>query len=169
MIFGHDSASALGRVVICEANPKWKCSHFTSVDDIGMDPIIYHLTSELHKVSHLAFAFLHLLSGSVLKQSVSKTQQRGVHLVSPSIASHVWQNEASGKVRTGCVEMHIGGKSWYVPKIIPRTESLQGAAYGKCVAAEYQNVRKDMCAQEFMRLKNCYLVSRPQLVRTIQV
>lgn len=34
----------------------------------------------------------------------------------------------------------------------------QSAAYGKCVVAEYQNVRKDMCVQEFMRLKNCYLV-----------
>lgn len=34
----------------------------------------------------------------------------------------------------------------------------QGAVYGKCVAAEYQNVRKDGCAQEFMKLKNCYLV-----------
>ena len=35
----------------------------------------------------------------------------------------------------------------------------QGVAYGKCVAAEYQNARKDMCVQEFMRLKDCYLVS----------
>jgi hypothetical protein len=36
---------------------------------------------------------------------------------------------------------------------------LQGASYGKCIVAEYQNVRKDMCAKEFMQLKNCYLVS----------
>ncbi|KAF2227540.1 hypothetical protein BDZ85DRAFT_181641, partial [Elsinoe ampelina] len=36
--------------------------------------------------------------------------------------------------------------------------SVEGAAYGKCVVAEYTNVRKDMCLQEFLRLKNCYLV-----------
>ncbi|THX74639.1 hypothetical protein D6D04_07840 [Aureobasidium pullulans] len=36
-------------------------------------------------------------------------------------------------------------------------ENVKGAAYGKCIAAEYQNVRKDMCAKEFMQLKNCYL------------
>ena len=30
--------------------------------------------------------------------------------------------------------------------------------YGKCVAANYQNVSKDMCVKEFMVLKNCYLV-----------
>lgn len=35
---------------------------------------------------------------------------------------------------------------------------LQGAVYGKCVAANYQNVNKDMCAKEFMALKDCYLV-----------
>lgn len=31
--------------------------------------------------------------------------------------------------------------------------------YGKCVAANYQNVSKGMCAKEFMALKDCYLVS----------
>lgn len=36
---------------------------------------------------------------------------------------------------------------------------LQGALYGKCIAASYQNVAKDMCAREFMALKECYLVS----------
>lgn len=30
--------------------------------------------------------------------------------------------------------------------------------YGKCVATNYQNVSKDMCAKEFMALKDCYLV-----------
>jgi len=30
--------------------------------------------------------------------------------------------------------------------------------YGKCVAANYQNASKDMCAKEFMMLKDCYLV-----------
>lgn len=30
--------------------------------------------------------------------------------------------------------------------------------YGKCIAANYQNASKDMCAKEFMLLKDCYLV-----------
>lgn len=42
---------------------------------------------------------------------------------------------------------------------LPVLISYQGASYGKCIVAEYQNVRKDMCAKEFMQLKNCYLVS----------
>ncbi|KEQ73156.1 hypothetical protein M436DRAFT_81553 [Aureobasidium namibiae CBS 147.97] len=37
--------------------------------------------------------------------------------------------------------------------------TLEGASYGKCIVAEYQNVRKDMCAKEFMQLKNCYLAA----------
>ncbi|KAI4730373.1 hypothetical protein E4T49_01735 [Aureobasidium sp. EXF-10728] len=37
--------------------------------------------------------------------------------------------------------------------------TLESAAYGKCIVAEYQNVRKDMCAKEFMQLKNCYLAA----------
>lgn len=36
--------------------------------------------------------------------------------------------------------------------------TTQGAVYGKCVAANYQNVSKDMCVKEFMALKDCYLV-----------
>ena len=39
---------------------------------------------------------------------------------------------------------------------------IQGAAYGKCIVAEYQNVRKDLCKTEFMRLKDCYLVRNQQ-------
>lgn len=31
--------------------------------------------------------------------------------------------------------------------------------YGKCIAANYQNVSKDMCVKEFMALKDCYLVN----------
>ena len=34
----------------------------------------------------------------------------------------------------------------------------QGAVYGKCIVANYQNAHKDMCAKEFMVLKDCYLV-----------
>lgn len=38
------------------------------------------------------------------------------------------------------------------------TDAQKGAVYGKCIAANYQNVSKDMCAKEFMALKDCYLV-----------
>lgn len=33
--------------------------------------------------------------------------------------------------------------------------------YGKCVSANYQNVKKDMCLQEFMAFKDCYMVRLP--------
>lgn len=36
---------------------------------------------------------------------------------------------------------------------------MQSAVYGKCIFADYNNVHKDMCAKEFMKLKECYLVS----------
>jgi len=35
--------------------------------------------------------------------------------------------------------------------------SVEAAAYGKCIVADYQSVHQDMCAKEFMRLKDCYL------------
>jgi hypothetical protein len=35
---------------------------------------------------------------------------------------------------------------------------MQSAVYGKCIFADYNNVHKDMCAKEFMKLKECYLV-----------
>ena len=38
--------------------------------------------------------------------------------------------------------------------------TTEGAVYGKCVSANYQNVSKDMCVKEFMMLKDCYVVSR---------
>lgn len=34
----------------------------------------------------------------------------------------------------------------------------QATAYGRCIVADYTAVHKDMCAKEFMRLKDCYLV-----------
>lgn len=39
-----------------------------------------------------------------------------------------------------------------------QTNLVQGAVYGKCIAANYQNAHRDMCAKEFMLLKDCYLV-----------
>ncbi|KAF4554479.1 Hypothetical protein D9617_4g002340 [Elsinoe fawcettii] len=35
--------------------------------------------------------------------------------------------------------------------------TVESAAYGKCVVGSYQNVSKDMCLQEFLRLKDCYV------------
>lgn len=54
------------------------------------------------------------------------------------------------------------GKTRPIEKFAAATAkcTTQGAVYGKCVAANYQNVSKDMCAKEFMALKDCYLVSR---------
>ncbi|PLN78152.1 hypothetical protein BDW42DRAFT_175519 [Aspergillus taichungensis] len=37
--------------------------------------------------------------------------------------------------------------------------SVEAAAYGKCILADYTAVQKDMCAKEFMRLKDCYLAA----------
>jgi hypothetical protein len=34
----------------------------------------------------------------------------------------------------------------------------QSAAYGKCIFADYNNVRKDKCLTEFLRFKDCYTV-----------
>ncbi|KAJ5097465.1 hypothetical protein N7456_008186 [Penicillium angulare] len=37
--------------------------------------------------------------------------------------------------------------------------SVEAAAYGKCVVADYSSVHKDMCAKEFLRLKDCFLAA----------
>ncbi|KAK3949406.1 hypothetical protein QBC32DRAFT_349229 [Pseudoneurospora amorphoporcata] len=37
--------------------------------------------------------------------------------------------------------------------------SAESAAYGKCILADYNSVHKDLCANEFLRLKNCYLLA----------
>ena len=34
----------------------------------------------------------------------------------------------------------------------------QASVYGKCIAADFNNVYKDKCLTEFLRLKDCYLV-----------
>ena len=36
----------------------------------------------------------------------------------------------------------------------------ESAIYGRCVVADYNNVFKDKCLNEFMRLKDCYIVRR---------
>ncbi|PVI04072.1 hypothetical protein DM02DRAFT_209399 [Periconia macrospinosa] len=37
--------------------------------------------------------------------------------------------------------------------------SKETSAYGKCILADYNNVTKDKCVTEFLKLKNCYLAS----------
>lgn len=39
--------------------------------------------------------------------------------------------------------------------------SIQSAEYGKCIVADYNNVKKDKCAKEFMKLQECYMVCMP--------
>ncbi|EEH20192.1 hypothetical protein PABG_02451 [Paracoccidioides brasiliensis Pb03] len=41
--------------------------------------------------------------------------------------------------------------------------SAQATAYGKCVFADYNTVRKDMCIHEFIKLKDCYLAAAKKL------
>jgi hypothetical protein len=41
--------------------------------------------------------------------------------------------------------------------------TAEAAAYGKCVVADYNAVQKDMCAKEFMRLKDCYLIAAKKI------
>jgi hypothetical protein len=36
--------------------------------------------------------------------------------------------------------------------------SKESAVYGKCIVADYNNVSKDKCAAEFIKLQQCYMV-----------
>jgi hypothetical protein len=40
---------------------------------------------------------------------------------------------------------------------------FQASVYGKCIVADYNSVHKDKCLTEFLKLKDCYVVSRSQL------
>lgn len=55
--------------------------------------------------------------------------------------------------------------NYSAPPIL-KIDGSQSSMYGKCIFADYNNVRKDMCVNEFMKLKECYLVrsnmSRPK-------
>jgi hypothetical protein len=46
---------------------------------------------------------------------------------------------------------------------------MQGAVYGKCIVADYNNVYKDKCKTEFMKLKDCYLVSDPWVESSVML
>ncbi|KAF2197269.1 hypothetical protein GQ43DRAFT_475593 [Delitschia confertaspora ATCC 74209] len=37
--------------------------------------------------------------------------------------------------------------------------SKEGSAYGKCIVADYNNVYKDKCLTEFLKLKECYIAA----------
>ncbi|OCK90862.1 uncharacterized protein K441DRAFT_232683 [Cenococcum geophilum 1.58] len=45
--------------------------------------------------------------------------------------------------------------------------SKEGALYGKCIVADYNNVYKDKCLPEFLKLKNCYLLLSKQITTRI--
>jgi hypothetical protein len=51
-----------------------------------------------------------------------------------------------------CIPWRYGGGRMGVNK-------GQSSAYGKCIFRDYNNVTKGMCQVEFMRLKECVLVS----------
>lgn len=36
--------------------------------------------------------------------------------------------------------------------------------YGKCIVADYNSVHKDKCSKEFLKFKDCYLVSTSHFV-----
>ncbi|KAK4224947.1 hypothetical protein QBC38DRAFT_369877 [Podospora fimiseda] len=42
--------------------------------------------------------------------------------------------------------------------------TAEASVYGKCIVADYNHVYKDKCVNEFMKLKNCYLVRGPYLL-----
>ncbi|MCJ1390410.1 hypothetical protein MMC18_003269 [Xylographa bjoerkii] len=37
--------------------------------------------------------------------------------------------------------------------------SAEASTYGKCIVADYNNVHKDKCMTEFLRLKECYVAA----------
>lgn len=39
--------------------------------------------------------------------------------------------------------------------------------YGKCIVADYNSVHKDKCSKEFLKFKDCYLVSTSHIVTTL--
>ena len=41
---------------------------------------------------------------------------------------------------------------------MPLTRYYQASTYGKCIVADYNNVHKDKCMTDFLRLKQCYVV-----------
>ena len=66
--------------------------------------------------------------------------------------------------------IHRPDKGMPPPPISQRTRPLhrfaeaagrcapEGRVYGQCIMADYNNVYKDKCLTEFMKLKECYLV-----------
>lgn len=42
--------------------------------------------------------------------------------------------------------------------IVYIAEALQGAVFGRCIAADFNGVYKDKCLTEFLKLKDCYTV-----------
>lgn len=45
------------------------------------------------------------------------------------------------------------------------SDTNKASLYGKCIVTDYNSVHKDKCLREFMKLKDCYLVSLLHFVR----
>jgi hypothetical protein len=45
------------------------------------------------------------------------------------------------------------------PYLFTVSDFLQSTAYGKCIVVDYNNVSKDKCLTEFLKLQQCYTVS----------
>lgn len=69
------------------------------------------------------------------------------------------ENETDRKVYGRRGKMLEGGGSIYRAHTKSGTNIWQSAVYGKCIVADYNNVQKDKCAAEFMKLQQCYTVS----------
>lgn len=75
--------------------------------------------------------------------------------------NHAVTNTPYSAGRRRGIAVHCGGMSLLGAAVDDDGTQLtdQASVYGKCIVADYNSVHKDKCAAEFMKLKNCYLVS----------
>ena len=48
-----------------------------------------------------------------------------------------------------------------------QTNDEQSIEYGKCISADYNNIYKDKCSKEFLKLQQCYTVSSSKFVKEV--
>ena len=66
---------------------------------------------------------------------------------------------ASKSCSTQVCEQSVGTKSGWRALLTVHGRLSQSLAYGKCIGANYQDVSKGMCAEEFKAFKDCVQVS----------
>lgn len=87
------------------------------------------------------------------------------HIQSAKSIRDAWKDKACGKSCEDHGEMCYWGYSSFSKleisklKIVSLLSFTQASTYGKCIVADYNAVYKDKCLTEFLRLKDCYLVS----------